>query len=151
MAIKAVNTHVDYPGTPVPRKLWLITTKGGVAEVALPGEAGGLLTLLGELPETVVFHKQLRPSTKLAVAFVRSRMELVALLELLAEQLRLTTHLWIVHPKAHHKPDFYQNDLRNLALDAGLIDYKICSIDADWSRLKFAWRGQSRSAGPRMK
>jgi hypothetical protein len=60
-------------------------------------------------------------------------------------------HLWFIHPKAHTRPDFNQNDLRNAALDIGLVDYKVCAVDDNWSGLKFAWRGQSKSQGHRMK
>jgi hypothetical protein len=82
---------------------------------------------------------------------VRSRAELAALLDMLATQLPPLAHLWFIHPKAHTRPDFNQNDLRNAALDIGLVDYKVCAVDDNWSGLKFAWRGQSKSQGHRMK
>jgi hypothetical protein len=34
--------------------------------------------------------------------------------------------------------DFKQNDVRAAGLAAGLVDYKVCAVDADWSGLKFA-------------
>jgi len=49
-------------------------------------------------------------------------------------------HVWVVHPKARLKPDFNQNDARDAGLAVGLVDYKVCSVDEDWSGLKFAWR-----------
>jgi hypothetical protein len=139
--------HKDYSGTPLPRKLGLVTAKGGVGEVAILGEPDGFRALLGELPDAVSIHAHLRASTKLALCFVRSRAELTAVLDLLTAQLPLTTHVWLIHPKAHTKPDFNQNHLRDAALDIGLVDYKVCSVGEDRSGLKFAWRGQSASQG----
>jgi hypothetical protein len=141
----------DYSGTPLDRKLGLVTAKGGIGEVALLGAPAGFRELLGELPEPVTLHSRLRASTMLALCFVRSRRELASLLDLLKSQLPLKAHVWLIHPKAHTKPDFNQNDLRDAALDIGLVDYKVCSVNEDWSGLKFAWRGQSASSGHRMK
>lgn len=142
--------HKDYSGTPLERKLGVVAAKGGIGEVAVLGEPAGFRALLGELPESVTLHSRLRASAKLALCFVRSRRELASLLDLLKAQLPLTTHVWLIHPKAHTKPDFNQNDLRNAALYIGLVDYKVCSVSEDWSGLKFAWRGQSKSPGHRM-
>jgi len=36
--------------------------------------------------------------------------------------------------------DLSQSDVRRLGLAAGLVDYKVCAVDADWSGLKFARR-----------
>jgi Protein of unknown function (DUF3052) len=147
----AANTHKDYSRTPLVRKLGLVTTKGGIGEVALLGEPQGFRELLLDLPNTTTLHTHLRPTTKLALAFIRSRTELTALLEMLPTQLPRETHIWLIHPKAHTKPDINQNDVRNAALDIGLVDYKVCSVTPDWSALKFAWRGQSKSPGHKMK
>ena len=143
--------HTDYSGTPLPRKLGLVTTKGGIGEVAILGEPQGFRNLLLDLPDSIALQTHLRTTTKLALAFIRSRSELAALLEMLSAQLPLTTHIWLIHPKAHTRPDINQNDVRNAALDIGLVDYKVCSVTPDWSGLKFAWRGQSKSHGHRMK
>jgi 6-phosphofructokinase 1 len=37
-----------------------------------------------------------------------------------------------------YKVDFNQNDVRRAGLAAGLVDYKVCAVDSDWSGLKFA-------------
>ena len=138
--MSAARVDTAYSGTPLPKKLGLVTAKGGVGEVAVLGEPDGFRALLGDLPEGVTLHARLRESAKLALCFVRSRMALEAALELLAAQLPKAAHVWLIHPKAHTKPDFNQNDLRDAALAAGLVDYKVCSVSEDWSGLKFAWR-----------
>jgi hypothetical protein len=129
-----------YSATPLPRKLGLVTAKGGVGEIAVLGAPEGFRALLGELPESVKLGFRLSSGTALGICFVRTRAELRSLMELLGAQLPRAAHVWVVHPKAARKPDFNQNDVRDAGLAAGLVDYKVCAVDEDWSGLKFAWR-----------
>jgi hypothetical protein len=138
--MRAAAAERDYSATPLQRKLGVVTAKGGVGDVSLLGEPEGFRAMLGDLPGSVRLHAQLRATTCLALCFVRSHTELRLLLELLGSQLPRAAHVWIIHSKAQHKPDFNQNDVRDEGLAAGLVDYKVCSVDADWSGLKFAWR-----------
>jgi hypothetical protein len=50
--------------------------------------------------------------------------------------------LWIVYPKrsGRYPVDFTLTDVRAAALSVGLVDYKICAVDDDWTGLKFARR-----------
>jgi hypothetical protein len=68
--------------------------------------------------------------------------KLTGTLDLLTLRLPKQASVWIVHTKRSGKfhVDFNQNDVRDQALAVGLIDYKVCSVDNDWSALKFAWR-----------
>jgi hypothetical protein len=134
------NAPRETSATPLERKLGLVTAKGGVGDVSILGEPEGFRILLGDLPDTVRLHPRLRETTRLALCFARSHSELTSLIELLGSQLPREAHVWIIHPKAQHKPDFNQNHVRDEGLAAGLVDYKVCSVDADWSGLKFAWR-----------
>jgi len=139
----------DYSGTPLERKLGLVTAKGGVGEVVLLGEPEGFRELLGGVgaAEGVSLQTKLRSTTALALCFVRSRRELASMMELLTAQLPPKAHVWILHPKAHARPDFNQNDVRDAGLAVGLVDYKVCSVNQDWSGLKFAWRKEPSQAG----
>ncbi|MGP8247302.1 MAG: DUF3052 domain-containing protein, partial [Bryobacteraceae bacterium] len=76
----------------------------------------------------------------LALWFVRSRRELESETGYLSARLPEGCALWIVHPKrsGRYKVDFNQNDVRAAGLANGLVDFKVCSVDADWSGLKFA-------------
>jgi hypothetical protein len=138
--VSAARVDTAYSGTPLPKKRGLVTAKGGVGEIASLYEPDGFRALLGELPQGATLHARLGDSTKLALCFVRSRAELDGLLELVTARLPRAAHVWLIHPKAHRKPDFNQNDLRDAALAIGLVDYKVCSVSEDWSGLKFAWR-----------
>ena len=132
--------HKDYSATPLNKKLGLLTTQGHVTEAALLGEPANFREQLGDLPAGLTLTTKLRNSTQLALCFVRSSAELTTLLDLLPTQLPAEAHFWILHPKAHRKPNFNQNDVRNQSLAAGFVDYKVCSVDADWSGLKFSRR-----------
>ena len=50
--------------------------------------------------------------------------------------------VWIAWPKKASgiESDLSQTVVRQTGLDSGLVDYKICAIDATWSGLKFARR-----------
>jgi hypothetical protein len=95
---------------------------------------------LGELPEGVEFETKVGPQTKMAIWFVRSLRELADETGYLSARLPEGASLWIVYPKqtSRFKVDFTQFDVRGLGLAAGLVDYKICAVNSDWTGLKFA-------------
>jgi len=126
--------------TPLAKKLGLTPAKPIPMQVALIAAPENFSDLLGDLPAFTTLTLKLSPSTDLALCFVRSPAELSATADLLATQLPKQASTWIIHPKQHHKPGFNQNHVRNTALAAGLVDYKVCSVSADWSALKFAHR-----------
>jgi hypothetical protein len=109
-------------------------------KAALLGAPEGFEEVLGELPEGMEIKDKLTRQTELAIWFIRSRAELEAETEYLSARLPEGCHLWIIHPKqtSRYKVDFNQNDVRAVGLAAGLVDYKVCAVDADWTGLKFA-------------
>jgi hypothetical protein len=102
----------------------------------------GFEETLGDLPEGVVFDRRFTKETSLAIWFVRSRGELELAAQELETRLAGSGSVWIVHPKqsGRHRVDFNQNDVRTAGLAHGLVDYKVCAVDGDWSGLKFARR-----------
>jgi hypothetical protein len=131
-----MTTHRVYT-TPLPQKLGIAASM----QVALIAAPDGFKESLGDLPPDITFTR-LTPSTKLALCFVRSLDDLAAVLDMLASQLPAQTHVWLIYPKraGRYKVDFNENNVRQSALAAGLVDYKVCSVDNDWSALKFAHR-----------
>jgi hypothetical protein len=109
-------------------------------KAALLGAPDGFEEQLAGLPEGVELQTKMNRQTELAIWFVRSRAELERETDYLGVRLPAGVSLWIVHPKqtSRHKVDFNQHDVRAAGLATGLVDYKVCSIDADWSGLKFA-------------
>jgi hypothetical protein len=131
------STMMGYSGTPLPRKLGI--KEGSV--VILAGAPPGFESRLTGLPENVTFRRQARGRCELVIWFARSRGELerrVARMGKLAGK----GGLWIAWPKKASGvvTDLTQNVVRAAGLAAGLVDYKICSIDAQWSGLRFARR-----------
>ena len=57
--------------------------------------------------------------------------------------------LWIAWPKKASDvvTDITQHALRDATLPLGLVDNKVCSIDATWTALRFVWRVERRAAG----
>lgn len=109
-------------------------------KIAMIGAPEGFEEQLGELPENVEIGDRLSRQTQLALWFVRSRNELESEIDFMSARLPEGCSIWIIHPKqtSRLKADFNQNHVRNAALAAGLVDYKVCSVDGDWSGLKFA-------------
>src|SRR5262245_24933374 len=109
-------------------------------KAALLGEPEEFIEKLGELPAGVELQKKVTSQSKMAIWFVRSRQELERGTEYLSVRLPEGASIWIVYPKqtSRYKVDFNQNHVRAAGLAAGLVDYKVCAVDEDWSGLKFA-------------
>jgi hypothetical protein len=92
--------------------------------------------VLGELPRGVVVEEDASRTCAVTLWFVRDAAEYAAHLprrKILAARSRL----WIVWQKG--RSDGWNGNLvRAGALEVGLVDYKICSLDAVWSALAFA-------------
>ena len=54
--------------------------------------------------------------------------------------------LWVGWPKktARTTTDLTENVVREIGLNAGLVDVKVCAIDDTWSGLKFVRRIRDR-------
>lgn len=110
--------------------------------LALLAAPAGFLETLGPLPEGVTVVTRMGRDVNLAIWFVGSRHELDARIEAVAARAGASP-LWIAWPKkvAGSAADLTQMDVRRAGLASGLVDYKICSIDATWSALLFRKRG----------
>jgi hypothetical protein len=142
MAKRSDGTYSD---TPLAKKLGVVGKDNAPREVALLGAPPeDFVAWLGELPANVSFRKNLTAKTVLALYFVCTARQLDACVQKLAAKLPQGASAWIIRPKTHLKPDFGENDVRNGGLAVGLVDYKICSVNDEWSGLKFAWRKTAR-------
>jgi CheY-like chemotaxis protein len=127
-----------YEGTPLPKKLGIRPD----SVVALSGEPPGFARRLGRLPEGTTVRCRVRGACDLIVWFTDSRRDLERRIGRMRDALSAGGSLWIAWPKkASGVPsDVTQEDVRAVGLAAGLVDYKICSIDDTWSGLRFALR-----------
>jgi hypothetical protein len=132
-----------YAGSSLVKKLGFVPKM----KTALLGAPEDFVEKLGELPEGVEVQARLSSQTKLAIWFVRSRQELESETELVSARLPMGSSVWIVHPKqtGRYRVDFNQNDVRAAGVAAGLVDYKVCAVDADWSGLKFTQKKASHA------
>jgi CheY-like chemotaxis protein len=133
--------HMErYAQTPLAAKLGI---KAGM-KVALQSAAPELTTgveehLREQVPEARLLQR-LSGDIDLALFFVLSLAEVDMAFETARSRLGEGRSLWIVSPKqtGRLKAGFNQNDVRDVGLRSGWVDYKVCSVDADWSGLKFA-------------
>lgn len=133
-----------YEGVPLAKRLGIKPA----SDVALVTPPQDVRQILGALPEGVTLKRGLRSPCPVTLWFLRSRKELGAGLPRVQEAMGAA--LWICWPKkASGIPcDLSQQPVRDAGLASGLVDYKICSLDATWSGLCFARRKAPRLQGP---
>ena len=78
--------------------------------------------------------------------FVSERAALDAVIGLLLPLLDPAGFLWISWPKKASKvpTDITEDVIRDVALPTGLVDVKVCAVDATWSGLKLMIRRELR-------
>ena len=126
-----------YAGVPLAKKLGI---RPG-STVSLVGAPEGFRETMGELPENVVLRDGVRTQSDLTLWFAKSRRELEERLQHM-RPLSKKAGLWILWPKQTSKlqTDLGQPLVREAGLAAGMVDFKICSIDKNWSGLRFTLR-----------
>ena len=126
-----------YTSTPILKKL-------GVKEnssLALVDAPDGFAASLGPMPEGVAIGEKFGRGADLTMWFVRSRMELNRGVKKVAADLD-DGSIWIAWPKKTSAivSDLSQVSVRSVGLASGLVDFKVCAIDATWSGLLFKRR-----------
>lgn len=137
------NGPSGYSGTPLPRKLGI---KPG-HRVALLGAPDGFEhEALGQLASDVRIRRRAGGKADVIVSFHTSRAELERRLPALRAMMEPAAGLWIAWPKrASRLPtDITEDVLREIALPTGLVDNKVCAIDATWSGLRLVIRLEHR-------
>ena len=129
-----------YSGRPLPKKLGI---KEG-SRVALLDAPRGFRKTLGKLPAGAKLRACAAPECTLTLWFIRSLAEL-ALGMRQAAKLAAQGTVWIIWPKQASgvATDLKEGIVREAGLAAGLVDYKVCAVDATWSGLAFARRKQA--------
>jgi hypothetical protein len=133
----STRASAGYSGTPLAKKLGL--TSG--LRVLLRGAPEDYATLVDFDLESCDVLKR-TGAFDFAHAFVRSRAELDAALTALERHLDDKGMIWISWPKKVSKiaTDLTEDGIRELALPRGLVDVKVCAVDAVWSGLKLVRR-----------
>jgi hypothetical protein len=131
-----------YSGTPLAKKLslkdgmrvwWDGMPDSDREEIA----AEGIRFQLFETPEAPL---------DAAHIFVTERRDLEAKLHQLAPLLALSGFIWVSWPKQASKvpTDITEDTIRDVCLPMGLVDVKVCAVDATWSGLKLMKRKSLR-------
>ena len=131
-----------YSGTPLVKKLG-IKPDFNIAFVNPPTNFVNQL----ELPPGVTI-KSISKSTDLdfILLFVKTRVVLTGAFAQCAQKLTSDGMLWVSWPKRASgvATDVNENVVREIGLQAGLVDVKICAVDETWSSLKFVYRLKDR-------
>jgi hypothetical protein len=132
-----------YSGTPLVKKLGF--KKGFCAALVNPPK--GFQSELRALPNDVkIVAGPLPKRLDLILLFADSPQTLKKEFPRLAQKLAENGMLWIAWPKkASGVPtDLSENLVRQIGLDAGLVDVKVCAVNDIWSGLKFVYRLRDR-------
>jgi hypothetical protein len=92
---------------------------------------------IGELPANVDFIEDPDEVYPLTLWFVRDPREYRAAMPAM-RRAAPKTKLWVIWHKASAGGQLTDKLVREFALDAGLVDYKICAVDKRWSGMLFA-------------
>jgi hypothetical protein len=108
----------------------------------------GLVEGLGPLPSGVTVEAEPVAPMDWLMVFVQSQAELRAQLTPLARALAPAGSLWVAWPKKSSgvASDLTEGVVQAAGLAAGLVDNKVCSVDATWSALRFVYRLADRPA-----
>ena len=131
-----------YSGTPLARKLSL---KPG-QRVWLEGVPDSVRTEIAAEELALDLLRQPEAPIDAAHVFVTSRAALEEAISRLRPLLAPAGFLWISWPKKASKvpTDVTEDVVRDVALPTGLVDVKVCAIDATWSGLKLMIRREFR-------
>ena len=134
------GTMQSYVSSSLPKKLGVTPH----CSIVLIGAPAGFENLLGTLPDGVTVHRQSksRIKGKLVLLFAKSIGDLEQKFQDSLRHLAERGALWIAWPKKTSAiaSDLTQQWVRKYGMAHGLVDYKICAIDATWSGLRFARR-----------
>ena len=140
-----MSAPTGYSGTPLAQKLGI---KPGhrVKTTAAPADYANLVA---PLPVGVTLALNLKPPIDIWHLFAHSRDELAAKLPECIDAIYPDGTLWVSWPKKASgvTSDLTEERIRELALPLGLVDDKVCAVDATWAGLKLVIRKELRSQG----
>lgn len=136
-----------YSGTPLAQKLGI---KAG-CRLYVRSAPANYLELLAPLPAQVQRVTRVSAGSDVIHLFATRRALLARALADARPRMRPDAALWVSWPKksAGVATDITEDTIRELALPLGLVDIKVCAVDATWSGLKLVIRKSARAAATR--
>ncbi len=128
-----------YPGTPLPK---LLGIKAG-HKVCLLNAPGSVQRHL-EHDEVRITHDLRLPPVDVVVLFVERIAELERRFADITARLHPAGGFWVAFRT--HRGDITDDVVRRIALAAGMVDNKVCTIDASWSGMRLVLRNEIRDA-----
>jgi hypothetical protein len=109
----------------------------------MPASVAAEIADFGVSPELV---KAPRAGLEMAHVFVTKKVELAELLSRLRAVLAPDGVIWVSWPKKASgvATDVTEDGVREICLPVGLVDIKVCAVDAVWSGLKLVIRKSER-------
>jgi hypothetical protein len=132
----------EYSGTPLPKKLGLREK----SRIALGNVPPDVKRELREAVASCETAKDEEANLDFAMLFTAEQSELKKDFAAWAKRLAAAGMLWISWPKKTSgvKTDLDENKVREIGLNAGLVDVKVCAVSDVWSGLKFVRRVKDR-------
>lgn len=133
--VKPVAMMDRYEGRTAAQKL-------GIAQgsrVALVDAPSNALKVLGALPSGVEIVEEWTPAVSVMLCFLHDPQSLGATLSEIRDR-AVSSKLWLLWRKGGKaaRGDVTERLVRESALDLGLVDYKVCSVDPTWTAMLFA-------------
>jgi hypothetical protein len=138
-----MSPDAGYSGTPLAKKLGY---KPGM-RAYLDAAPDGYAALVAPLSEGVEFVKAPKKPLDLVHVLTTSAARLSAKLKRYRPLVEPAGVIWVSWPKQVAKvpTDVTEDVVRDVALPLGLVDVKVCAVDAVWSGLKLVVRKDLRA------
>jgi len=134
-------TTPGYSGKPLAAKLGIKPE-----HVVLMDNAPDGFAIEGLPAGTTIVRRTGRTAYEVVLAFCPDRARLAKRLPALLAKTTTSGMIWIAWPKRSSgvPTDLDENGIRELALPLGVVDVKVCAVDATWSGLKLVRRLSNR-------
>jgi hypothetical protein len=131
-----------YSGTPLAKKLGIVAGSALLVCDAPPNYR----ELLEPWPADVAMLVNISAKVDVIHMFVTSRLVLESRLKKYRTAMRENATVWVSWPKKSSKvaTDITEDTIRDVALAMGMVDIKVCAVDAVWSGLKLVIRRENR-------
>ncbi len=131
-----------YSGTPLAKKLGL---KAGF-KIKIVNQPDYYFNLFADLPSEITEVTNRKIKKDFIHYFAKYASQLKKDIKQLREEIEENGMIWISWPKksVRIETDLNGNKVRNIGLESGLVDIKVCAVDEIWSGLKFVKRVKDR-------
>lgn len=142
MKVAAPASSAGYSGTPLAKKLG-IKQRQRTWRWKMPPSVAEEIARSGVEPQLL---KTPRAGLEMAHVFVTRKQELAEHLVRLRGLLAPDGTVWVSWPKKASgvTTDVTEDGVREVSLPMGLVDIKVCAVDATWSGLKLVIRKSER-------